>query len=414
MSLRLIAVKEGRRHRHRRFDRAWISAVVVLIIAIPLAVLCCVAISGPSSYELPPALLWTALSEVKPSFDYRAARKIYPYSVVPGGVLTIAEVENSIAADPIVARHYRDIHTENVLLRRTAAPMDVFVSYRIDNAVYWTSHKIHLAKGELLLVDGQNIIRAGCGNRVMFELPPESPKRQPPPMEPPSVVLELGSPPLLTPREPIVPALEFLPGHKPGVRPPVFFLPFVCCGESDPARSSPLAVTTPEPSPLLLLGTGVLLLALRTKPWKRWSRVGEVRHQPAGCVTLSPCGAQVRLENGRCISGMDENRQVANTCTSNSDGNKLQADERRQERTALSVPVQIISHRTTTQNCAPGVCVDISLAGVAFLTDADLHLTDLVELIFEPPNQPAFRRYVRLLYRAGHRYGGYFYPIGLT
>ena len=111
---------------------------------------------------------------------------------------------------------------------------------------------------------------------------------------------------------------------------------------------------------------------------------------------------------------MDANRQVANACTSNNDGNKLQADERREERIELSVPVQIVSHGTTKQNCAQGVCVDISLAGVAFLTEADLHLTDVVELIFEPKGQPTFRQCVRLLYRLGPRYGGYFSHIGLT
>jgi hypothetical protein len=274
MSLRLIAVKEGRRHRHRRFSKARISAVVGQIVALPLALLCCVAISGPSSYELPPALLWTALSEVKPAFDYRAARKIYPYSVVPGGVFTIAEVEKSIAADPAVARHYRGIHTENLLLRRTAAPMDIFVSYRIQNAIYWTSRKIHLPKEELLLVDGKNMIRAGCGNRLVFELPPESPKHEPPPIEPPLVVLEVGTPSLLTPREPFVPTLDLTPGPKPSVRPPVFPLPFECCGEYGPGTSEPPAVTTPESSPLLLLGTGVLLLVLRAKPWKRRGRSG--------------------------------------------------------------------------------------------------------------------------------------------
>jgi PilZ domain len=111
---------------------------------------------------------------------------------------------------------------------------------------------------------------------------------------------------------------------------------------------------------------------------------------------------------------MNETRQVESVCVPSSASNVLQADERRQERTALSVPVQILSHGTTKQSCAQGVCIDISLAGVAFLTEADLHLTDIVELIFEPKGQPAFRQYVRLLYRVGPRYGGYFSHIGLT
>src|SRR5271165_2310975 len=266
MSVRLIAVKAGRRHRRMRCGKTRIFAVLVPIAALLSALLGCLAASHELTWPLPPI----SIGEMEPSFDYRAARKIHPYSVVPGGLLTTAEVENSIAADPVVARHYRDFHTENLMLRRTAAPVDVFVSYRIQNAIYWTSHKIHLPKGELLLVDGKNMVRAACGNRVVFQLPPESPKREPPPIEPPVVVFELGPPPLLTPREPFVPTLELTPGPRPGIWPPVFFLPFVCCGESGPGTSSPLAVTTPEPPVFLLFGTGVLLLALRTKPWKRW------------------------------------------------------------------------------------------------------------------------------------------------
>jgi hypothetical protein len=269
MSLRPIAVKTGRRHRRRRFSKICISVVLVLIAASPLGLLCYLSSSSTSLHKLTwlPALF--SLDKVEPSFDYRAARKIHPYSVVPGGVLTIAEVESSIAADSVVARHYRDIHAENLLLRRTPGPMEVFVSYRIQNAIYWSSRKIRLPKGELLLVDGKNMTRASCGNRLVFQLPPESPNREPPPIEPPLVVLEQGSPPLPAPGEPLVPTLELLPRPKPGVWPPAFVPLFACCDEYGPGTSSPPAVATPEPSPLLLLGTGVLLLVLRAKPWKR-------------------------------------------------------------------------------------------------------------------------------------------------
>jgi hypothetical protein len=35
-----------------------------------------------------------------------SARAIYPYSVIPGGVESAAELRNSVTRDPVVAEHY--------------------------------------------------------------------------------------------------------------------------------------------------------------------------------------------------------------------------------------------------------------------------------------------------------------------
>jgi hypothetical protein len=42
----------------------------------------------------------------------------------------------------------------------------VYVSYRKGEQVYWTARKVTLAEGESILSDGQNDIRARCGNRI--------------------------------------------------------------------------------------------------------------------------------------------------------------------------------------------------------------------------------------------------------
>src|ERR1035437_9660174 len=90
------------------------------------------------------------MNEIELTPDYRSGRQMFPYSVVLGGLRNLRDAEDSVDSDPVVALHYRDLHIENLLLRRTAAAMDVFVSYRVQNAIYWTSHRIHLAKGELV------------------------------------------------------------------------------------------------------------------------------------------------------------------------------------------------------------------------------------------------------------------------
>jgi hypothetical protein len=61
----------------------------------------------------------------------------------------------------------------------------VYVSYRKDNRIFWTSHPIHLHEGETLLTDGTLDARARCGNRI--SLVPQLPVAQ---AEPPPGVLD--------------------------------------------------------------------------------------------------------------------------------------------------------------------------------------------------------------------------------
>lgn len=84
------------------------------------------------------------------------------------------------------------------------------------------------------------------------------------------------------------------------------------------------------------------------------------------------------------------------------------AGGRRHERTAFPFPVRIVSNAALGETCVEGTCIDICESGAAFMTEADLSLTDVVELVFELNGRPAFRRYARLLYRIGPRYGAYF------
>jgi hypothetical protein len=87
---------------------------------------------------------------------------------------------------------------------------------------------------------------------------------------------------------------------------------------------------------------------------------------------------------------------------------KVRAAGRGYERTAFPFLVRIISQSALGEKCDEGICIDISYTGVAFMTEADLNLTDVFELVFELNGRPALRRYARLLYRYGPRYGAYF------
>ena len=94
------------------------------------------------------------------------ARRIYPYSIVPGGVHDSQELARVIAADQVVAAHYAGFDAAAFTVKTVDKPRAVYVSYRKGDKVYWTAKKLQLVKGETLLSDGTNDIRTRCGNRI--------------------------------------------------------------------------------------------------------------------------------------------------------------------------------------------------------------------------------------------------------
>jgi hypothetical protein len=94
------------------------------------------------------------------------SRPIYPYSVIRGGAYSGTELMNALDLDPVAARHYALFHPASVHTTASSFSEPVFLSYRVGNAIYWTSRPIRLPRGETLLTDGKNFARARCGNRI--------------------------------------------------------------------------------------------------------------------------------------------------------------------------------------------------------------------------------------------------------
>ena len=159
----------------------------------------------------------------------RSGRPVYAYSVVPGGVIDANEVRRAAASDPVVAEHYRDLDLAR--LHPVSLTMDTaaYVSFRKGGKVYWTTKKVRLAKGETVLSDGKNMVRARCGNRISDDSMSRSV-----PDEPPEA--ELDSP--LLPGGPMAP-LELPPPSEQG-RLMEAALPA-------PLPDSPEAITLPTP-----------------------------------------------------------------------------------------------------------------------------------------------------------------------
>jgi hypothetical protein len=162
-----------RRHRRNRLIRRCLAFAVLGAFA--------VAVSGPVM-----RFLSSSASRARNAFPQRhtevrhsrasafdqlvartpATRPIYPYSVVPGGVNDPAELKWVAEHDPIVAAHYAGFDYERAHVVRLTLARTVYISYRIGNHIYWTSHRITLKKGETLITDGRMTARTRCANRV--------------------------------------------------------------------------------------------------------------------------------------------------------------------------------------------------------------------------------------------------------
>lgn len=93
-------------------------------------------------------------------------RKIYPFSVIPGGAYSSEELALARRVDRVVATHYADFAASNVTVRSLPNNEFLYVSYRKADRVYWTTDKHRIPKGESLLSDGKHLARTRCGNRL--------------------------------------------------------------------------------------------------------------------------------------------------------------------------------------------------------------------------------------------------------
>jgi hypothetical protein len=90
----------------------------------------------------------------------------YPFSVIPSGIASAEELREAIGSDPEVAAHFADFditRAQALTLDRDAA---FYVSYRLHSGIFWTTEKIVVRRGEIVITDGTNFMRARSGSRL--------------------------------------------------------------------------------------------------------------------------------------------------------------------------------------------------------------------------------------------------------
>lgn len=196
------------------------------------------------------------------------SRTLYPYSVIPGGVQNAQELRNALEHDPIAAAHYAGFDIGQTHVVRLASDQEMYVSYRLNNRIYWTRKKLKLLKGEAVITDGKNVARTRCGNRLSDAA--QSPVA---PKQPLDMTLDPSPLPDLAEERPIVmpmalpfPAFSSLlaSGPEGNVAPPYF--PIVGGGFSPHSSTIPPTTpitppaATPEPDSLVLTAAGISIV----------------------------------------------------------------------------------------------------------------------------------------------------------
>lgn len=222
-------------------------------------------------------LAFTAL-QTKPKKVVRRIPGVYPYSVVPGGVKDVSDLRYAALRDYVVRRHYSHFDFEHARLERAREAREVYLSYRIRDKIFWTRKKAHLRIGELLLTDGNITARAKCGNQISDTAKPEVSEEEPDEDVLDQPVAAVDDTPY-APIRPLLASLDLPTGQPtgPGIVGGPFSFPYVPIGLPIPSglcsageqrvdgkckkhHKKPVA---PEPSTMLLLGSGLALILWR-------------------------------------------------------------------------------------------------------------------------------------------------------
>jgi len=137
-------------------------------------------------------------------------RKVYPYSIVPGGAENVRQAKVAMA-DPAIRAHYAGVDLAQLKEVKLTTNLSGYVSYRWGDKIYWTRKPLTLRAGETVFTDGTHIVRGRCLNcysaRPMLPVRPTEPTEKvlDTPVEMPEIAYSFPKIPVMAPALPIPP-----------------------------------------------------------------------------------------------------------------------------------------------------------------------------------------------------------------
>jgi hypothetical protein len=153
----------------------------------------------------PPVAYVTAMvtTEVK--------RKVFPYSLVPGGAENVREARAAMT-EPANRANYSEMDLAQLKQVKLTTNLSGYVSYRWGDKIYWTKKPLTLRAGETIFTDGKHIVRGRCLNCYsalpMLPTRPNEPSAKilDTPVEMPLTVYSFPKLPVMAPELPVPPA----------------------------------------------------------------------------------------------------------------------------------------------------------------------------------------------------------------
>jgi hypothetical protein len=269
--------------------------------------------------------LETRFPRTTPSLTYQITmvveqvnRKVYPYSIVPGGAENLDEAKRAMS-DPAVKANYAGIDFTKLRQLTLKKNLSGYVSYRWGDKIYWTSKMLTLRPGETVFTDGVNLVRGRCLNcyspYAMLPIRPDEPTEKvlDTPVEIPVISYSFPRIPVLAPELPpppeeLTPSVPIFPPTSPAtpgksgggiwfplvpIIPPIHRHPGLPpSGPLPPVPPPVVVVVTPEPDfRWLLAGLFLILLSIygvrRSASFRVPTRSTE-KLQPGGISVVEP------------------------------------------------------------------------------------------------------------------------------